>query len=71
MVAVTYMNLGTLEMYRDNVEKNLVYVTEAARIYEVDSLTVNEPCFEKTALQSFLPGTTQAGLYRHRRWLEA
>ena len=35
VVAVTYLNLGTLEMYRDNVEKNLEYVSEAAKIYEV------------------------------------
>ena len=53
VVAVTYMNLGTLEMYRDNVEKNLEYVSEAARIYEVPSCTVNEPRCEKTGLRGF------------------
>ena len=40
VVAVTYINLGTLEMYRDNFEKNLEYVSEAVKIYEVPCITV-------------------------------
>ena len=31
----------------------------------------NEQCHEKTGLRGFRPGATQAGLYSHRRWLEA
>ena len=30
-----------------------------------------EPCREKTGLLGFRPGRTQAGLYSHRRLLEA
>ena len=35
VVAVTYMNLGTLEMYRENSAKSLGYNREAADILEV------------------------------------
>lgn len=35
VVAVTYMNLGTLEMYRENSEKSLAYDKEASEILEV------------------------------------
>ena len=31
----------------------------------------NEPRCEKTGLWGFRPGTTQSGLYSHRRWLDA
>ena len=36
VVAVTYMNLGTLEMYRENSAKSLEYNREAAEILEVN-----------------------------------
>ena len=32
---------------------------------------INEPRCEKTGLLGFRPGSTQIGLYSHRRWLEA
>ena len=35
VVAVTYMNLGTLQMYRENSVKALEYAKEALCIYEV------------------------------------
>ena len=34
-------------------------------------IVLNEPRCEKTGFRGFRPGSTQTGLYSHRRWLEA
>ena len=38
---------------------------------QVETHSLSEPRCEKTCLRGFQPGTTQKGLYNHRRWLEA
>ena len=40
---------------------------QRCRIYK----GLNEPCHGKTCLRGFRPGLTRAGLYNHRKWIEA
>ena len=40
-------------------------------LYSCYCNNVFEPRCEKTGLRGFRPGSTQTGLYSHRRWLEA
>ena len=39
--------------------------------FMTDHIETYEPRCEKTGLRGLRPGPTQAGLYSHRRWLEA